>query len=160
MPGQNDRAVFDKINTQMARFFTTEEEGRITDHIALVETQSTGEVRVYIEKVCEGDVKGRTLDMFVHYELNKTLQRNGVLIYIATETKVFYIWGDEGIHQEAGQSLWDHVISDLQISFSKGEFETGLIGAIDAIGAKLSYYFPRGDSDLNNELPDDIIYGG
>lgn len=144
----------------MPRFFTTEEEQRVTEHIALVETKSTGEVCVYIEKKCEGELRDRALDIFVHHNLQKTLQRNAVLIYIATESKVFYIWGDEGIHHEVGQSLWDHVIEDLRIRFSKGEFETGLIEAIDSIGAKLTYYFPRGDSELNNELPDDIIYGG
>lgn len=143
----------------MSRFFSEEEEKRITEHIALVETRSTGEICVYIEQECPGEARDRALDLFVHHGLTNTLQRNGVLIYIATQTRVFYIWGDEGIHREAGQSLWDHVIADLGASFSRGEYEHGLVNAIDAIGAKLSYYFPRGDTELNNELPDDILYG-
>lgn len=143
----------------MATFFTKEEEQKIVERIAHVESHSTGEVRIYIEPTCPGEAKDRALDLFVKNGVDQTVQRNGVLVYIAYESKVFFIWGDEGIHAMAGQNLWDKVIEEVKFHFSKGEYLIGLIHAIDEIGTELTKFFPRGESLLDNELPDDIIYG-
>jgi len=143
----------------MANLFTAEEEKIIVDRIAYVEANSTGEVRIYIESTCPTEAKDRTLDLFVKYGVDKTVQRNGVLIYIAYESRVFYIWGDEGIHAMVGQNLWEAIIKEVKMHFAKGEYVLGLCHAIDEIGLKLATFFPRGESILNNELPDDIIYG-
>ncbi len=143
----------------MANFFTPEEEKIIVDRIAHVEANSTGEVRIYMESSCDGDAKDRTLDLFVKHGVDKTVQRNGVLIYIAYESRVFYIWGDEGIHAMAGQNLWESIIKEVKMHFARNEYVLGLSHAIDEIGIKLATFFPRGESILNNELPDDIIYG-
>jgi uncharacterized membrane protein len=39
--------------------------------------------------------------------MEQTKDRNGVLLYIAMESKQLAIYGDEGIHKIVGQDYWN-----------------------------------------------------
>lgn len=143
----------------MSRLFNPDQEKRILESISQLERNSTGELRLYVEDKCRGNVHNRVMEIFANHGMQNTANRNAVLIYIAVRSRNIYIWGDEGIHARAGQSLWDQILVDLVADFKDGMYETGVIRAIDAIGVKLAEYFPPDGSEGNNELPDDIIYG-
>jgi len=137
---------------------SAEDEMIVRDHIQIAESGTTGEIRIYVEARCKVEIAERAAFLFEKHRMFNTLQRNGVLIYIAVESKVFYVYGDEGIHRLAGHEIWDRVVSDIAASFSQGLFVNGLCNAIDHIGEQLKVLFPAGNNKNENELPDDILY--
>lgn len=143
----------------MSRLFNPEQEKRIVEGITKLESNSTGELRIFVEDSCNGNLHDRAIEVFVEHGMQHTLNRNAVLIYIAVRSRKIYVWGDEGIHAKAGQGLWDQIFADLTADFKDSMFEAGILRAIEAIGSKLAEFFPRDGTEGNNELPDDIIYG-
>ncbi|MCO6461592.1 MAG: TPM domain-containing protein [Saprospiraceae bacterium] len=143
----------------MSKLFSPEKEEHIKKAISQIEAQTTGELRVYIEDKCPDNVHERVMKIFEQYGMHKTKNRNGVLIYVAVRSRQLYIWGDTGIHEVAGQDMWDQILKNLSADFADGMYESGIIRAIEAIGIKLKEHFPRVERENENELPDDIIYG-
>lgn len=143
----------------MSKFFKPEQEKKIISAISNIESTTTGELRVYIEDKCPEDVHHRAMKIFEQYGVHKTKARNGVLIYVAVRSRQLYIWGDSGIHEKVGQSLWDNILKDMSNDFADGMYESGLLKAINAIGVIMKQYFPANGKDTDNELPDEIIYG-
>ena len=77
-----------------ADFFNEVQKNQIVEAIKTAELNTSGEVRVHIETVCKGNVLDRAAEVFAKLEMQKTALRNGVLIYIALESKSFAIIGD------------------------------------------------------------------
>ena len=107
----------------MKAFFTNEEKQKIVDAIRLAEKNTSGEIRVHIDKTCAEDVLDRAAWWFKQLKMEKTKQRNGVLIYIATESKKFAIIGDAGInavvHKDFGnlpKMLCSTILSKIVLS--------------------------------------------
>jgi uncharacterized membrane protein len=90
--------------------------------------------------------------------MDKTEQRNGVLFYIAVESKHFAILGDEGINNLVPNDFWNSEKELVLNNFAKGEFTKGLELAILEVGKKLKAFFPY-QSDDTNELSDEISKG-
>ena len=90
--------------------------------------------------------------------MDKTEQRNGVLLYIAVESKQFAILGDEGINAKVSEDFWD-LEKELMLShFKKAEYTKGIELAILKVGEKLKEFFPYQEDDTN-ELSDEISKG-
>jgi uncharacterized membrane protein len=139
-------------------FITEEEEHEIIDAIRKAEKQTSGEIRIHIEKTAPPDAFHRAVEVFHQLDMNKTKEQNGVLIYLALESKVFVIYGDEGIHQVVPDDFWDSTRDIMQAHFKEGEFKQGIIEGILKAGEQLQKYFPWQEDD-ENELPDDISKG-
>lgn len=134
-----------------------EEDRCVVEAIKQAELNTSGEIKVHIENHCKGDVEQRSLIVFNKLKLNKTRQRNGVLIYLAVKDHKFAILGDEGINQVVGDGFWNDV-KDLMLShFKEGRFAEGLQQGIVRCGEKLKTYFPYQSDDIN-EIPDEISY--
>jgi uncharacterized membrane protein len=88
--------------------------------------------------------------------MQKTKQRNGVLIYLAFEKHKFAILGDAGINAIVGQDFWLSVKNKMQAMFEKGRITDGLIAGISDAADALKEHFPFKGGDIN-ELPDEII---
>lgn len=138
--------------------FTPAETRRITAAIEAAEQTTSGEIRVFIDKVCDDDVVGYAAFVFEKIGMHKTDARNGVMIYLALESRRFAVIGDSGIHQKVGDEFWHAVRTMLQHHFLLGDFVTGLEKGIEEIGRSLSTYFPYQEND-RNELNNDIVYG-
>lgn len=136
----------------------SEEERHILQTIHDIEQTTSSEIKVHLEKYCEGDVLQRAWEVFELLELHQTQNRNGVLIYIAWKDRKACIWGDEGIHKKVGQDYWNATLSRLIEEFKQEQFVLGIINAIRDIGEKLKVHFPHQLND-KNELTDDISYG-
>jgi uncharacterized membrane protein len=140
------------------KFFTKAEEKHILSAIKEAELASSGEVRVFVESHCKGDIEKRTIEVFKKLKMNMTRERNGVLIYVAMKDRRFAIYGDEGIHQKMGFQFWKLEAATLKDHFVENKIVEGLRTTIISIGQVLKTHFPYLDDD-KNELPDNIVYG-
>ena len=142
------------------KFFSQEEEQKILEAIRNAEKETSGEIRLYIESKCRFvDPLDRAVEVFLHLKMDETVNRNAVLVYVATEHRQLALIGDVGIFTKTGQQFWnDH--TKLMISeFKKENYAEGLVEVITKIGFALKSHFPYDASTDKNELPDDIVFG-
>jgi uncharacterized membrane protein len=139
-------------------FFSHEEHGRIIASIKEAERQTSGELKLFIEKHCKGDVLDRAAFIFHKLGIHDTKHRNGVLIYIAHDDRQFAIIGDAGINNVVPQNFWDSIKEEMLKHFSQGKFADGISKAIHESGEALKKYFPYEEGD-KNELSDEIALG-
>lgn len=136
-------------------FLTKEEEQQIVEAIRLAEKETSGEIRVHLEKTTSGEAFARALEVFHLLKMDNTKLQNGVLIYVAVEDHNFVICGDKGINDVVPNDFWDCTRDAMAQQFKSGNFKQGLIDGITRAGEKLQQYFPweEGDSDeLSNEI--------
>lgn len=142
----------------MKAFFTNEEKQKIVDAICQAEKNTSGEIRVHIDKTCNEDVLDRAAWWFKQLKMEKTKQRNGVLIYIATESKKFAIIGDAGINAAVPANFWESTKNVMLDYFKQSRFADGIVYAVLEAGMRLKDAFPYQADDVN-ELDDDISFG-
>ena len=142
---------------QMLAFFNQQEEQRIIAAIQEAERNTSGEIRVHLEKKLEKEVLIEAKEAFAKLNMHRTKARNGVLIFIAPAHHQFAIIGDEGIHKVVGEDFWKEERDLMQQYFRQGAFADGICKAIVQVGEKLKIYFPH-QSDDTNELSNDISY--
>jgi len=141
--------------SQVEDFLTTAEEQEIVEAIRLAEMETSGEIRVHIEKTTSGDAFDRALEVFHLLKMDNTKLQNGVLIYVAVDDHNFVICGDKGINDVVANDFWDCTKDAMMAQFKQGNFKQGLIDGIKNAGDQLQKYFPweEGDSDeLSNEI--------
>jgi uncharacterized membrane protein len=131
------------------------EEQAVVKAIQEAEKNTSGEIRVHIEKSSEKEPLERAKEVFLFLKMNETEARNGVLFYLAIEDHTFAILGDQGIDAVVPDDFWNST-KDLVISeFTKGAFGRGLVLGIEEAGKKLKDFFPYRSNDTN-ELSDEI----
>jgi len=112
----------------------------------------------FVEKITDLPPLERALEVFHLLEMDKTDLRNGVLIYVAIESRKFAILGDEGIHEKVTENFWA-AEKELMLSyFKKEEFSKGIELAIIEVGKKLKEFFPYHSSDTD-ELSNEVSRG-
>lgn len=141
----------------MIPFFSTEQETAVIEAIRAAERQTSGEIRVHIEKNCRGEVLDEAVRVFRKLSMHATAARNGVLIFIAPERREFAIIGDEGINNVVSEGFWNEERDLMLAHFREGQFGEGVCAAIEKVGEKLKAHFPV-EADDENELPDEISY--
>ena len=139
-------------------FLTTSEEQEVIEAIRIAELNTSGEIRVHIEKTSKGDATHRALEVFYMLKMNNTKLQNAVLIYVAVDEKTFVIYGDKGINDVVATNFWDSTKNVIQAHFKTGHFKQGLVDGILKSGEQLKKFFPFSDSDAN-ELSNEISKG-
>ena len=139
-------------------FLSKEEQKKVVDAIALAEKQTSGEIKVFIEKNCPDNVLDRAAAVFNELEMHQTAEKNGVLFYLAYEDHKFAVLGDKGINERVQSNFWDSTKEHLLAQFRIGNFAEGFVQGITEAGEQLKYHFPR-QADDKNELSDDIVFG-
>ncbi len=142
----------------MVNFFKKEEEQQIIAAIKEAEGHTSGEIRVHLERELIGDARNVAAMVFHELEMDKTAERNGVLIFIVPSMHRFAILGDRGINEKVPPNFWEDVRDVMQDFFRQGKFGEGIVNGVKMTGLKLKEHFPR-KSDDKNELPDEISYG-
>lgn len=140
------------------KYFTEENKLQITNAIRVAETNTSGEIRVHIEKHCKSDVLDQAAYVFEKLEMHKTELRNGVLFYLAVEDHKFAILGDVGINQKVADDFWENTKELVIGKLKEGKYADGLAEGIISAGEQLKAHFPYQDDDVN-ELSDDISFG-
>ena len=141
-----------------SNFFTDEEKKTIKESIETAELNTSGEIRLHVEKKCPEDVMDRAAYWFKELKMQKTEARNGVLFYISIEDHKFAILGDIGINAKVENGFWDSTRDLILGFFKEGKYAEGLKVGIIQAGLQLQKYFPYQTDDVN-ELENEISYG-
>ena len=139
-------------------FLTKEEEQAIVEAIRMAEKNTSGEIRVHIEKTTSIDSFERAMEVFHELKMDATQLKNGVLIYVAVKDKHFVICGDKGINDLVPTDFWDTTKDVMASHFKNGNFKQGLVDGITKAGEQLQKYFPFEEDDTN-ELSNEISKG-
>jgi uncharacterized membrane protein len=150
--------MFSIFKKKKKQFFTHAEEKQIMSAIKTAESTSSGEVRVFVESNCVGTVEKRTVEVFKKLKMQLTHERNGVLVYVATESRHFSVFGDEGIHKKMGFQFWTTEAATFKSALEKGDIVGGICNVVTDIGETLKAHFPH-PPQKKNELPDKPVYG-
>src|SRR5574337_1691422 len=119
-------------------FFTEENKKAISSAIAEAERKTSGEIRVQVVDVCKEDPVKVAASVFQKLKMHETQERNGVLFLLAVESRVFAIYGDQGIHEKVPPGFWNEISSALEKQFHEGKFTEGLIAGIQMTGEQLA----------------------
>lgn len=116
--------------------------------------QTSAEIRVHLERHVKHrrwsrrvDPLARARHLFAHLGLHRTVERHGVLIYLALEDRKLAIVGDEGIHARVGDAFWDRVRDMMAERLRAGRAREALVEAVREVGGVLGRHFPRRRDD-------------
>jgi uncharacterized membrane protein len=115
----------------------------IVEAIREAERKTSGQIRVSIspnhvdEPVVAAQVE------FIRLGMDKSLEKNGVLIFVAPRSHKFAVIGDEGVHAKCGDEFWRNLADAMSGYFRESEFTPGIIHGVQKAGDLLAEHFPR-----------------
>jgi uncharacterized membrane protein len=139
--------------------FSESQQEAIRDAIAAAELNTSGEIRVHIDKVCKKDPIERAIEMFAKLGMHKTELKNGVLFFVSMENHKLAIIGDKGINEAVTADFCDSIRDEMIQHFKQGLYTEGLVKGIHRAGEQLKAAFPF-QTDDENELSNDVSFGG
>ena len=141
-------------------FFSPEDQAQIVEAIRLAETETSGEIRIFVEsKNPFMDPIDRAKEIFFQLKMENTQDRNAVLFYIAMDDHELALFADEGIYKRLGAAYWDNAVKNMISFFTRDNISNGIETCVQQIGATLKSEFPYTAKTDKNELPDDIVFG-
>ena len=141
-------------------FFSPEDQAQIVEAIRLAETETSGEIRIFVEsKNPFMDPIDRAKEIFFQLKMENTQDRNAVLFYIAMDDHELALFADEGIYKRLGAAYWDNAVKNMISFFTRDNISNGIETCVRQIGATLKSEFPYTADTDKNELPDDIVFG-
>lgn len=148
-PWQKNKSLFDEEDNRL-----------IVKAIRQAEKRTSGEVRVFVENRSRFmDAIDRAAEIFFSLKMEKTEERNAVLVYVALKDHQLAVFADEGIYQKTGQEYWNKVVAEMIQSFNKDDYAKGIAECVIQIGEALTTHFPFDNDTDKNELPDHIVFG-
>lgn len=139
-----------------ARFLTEEEKKRVASAVGEAEGVTSAEIRVVLTDTFRADPLDEAGRWFAKLRMDKTRDRNGVLLLLAVKSRKFAILGDEGIHRFMGHEGWESVRDHMSERFRADDFAGGIERGVAEIGRVLAEHFPRRPDDVN-ELPNEVV---
>lgn len=142
------------------------------------ERQHTGQIRVCVEThlprsylwrfvwqrtPVQSLIHQRALMLFAKLRVWDTQRNNGVLIYVLLAERAIQVVADRGLNMHVSPAHWQAVVQPMQAAFVQGQFEAGLLQAVDAVSALLITHYPlthtpggevSAAAGPRNELPD------
>ena len=126
--------------------------------VTSAERQTSAEIRVHLERrLPRGvtDALPRATEVFARLGMDRTAERNGVLIYLAVEDRKLAIAGDLGVHRHVGDEYWQRVRDRMVSRLRVGASREAIVQAVLDVGLVLAKFFPRRPDD-RNELSDQV----
>lgn len=152
--------MFGLFQKKAVEYFSDQEKQAIVEAIRKAEQRTSGEIRIYIESKCSlVNPVHRAKELFFGLQMDKTAERNAVLLYVAMKDRQLAVFGDEGIHQKVGYEFWNAEVKTMLSDFNLQHYAEGFIKIINDIGEALVTHFPYDAKGDRNELPDDIVFG-
>lgn len=124
------------------------DEDAITRAVKEAERGTAGEICVCISRRRTDDAMALAVELFRKFKLHQTEGRNGVIILIAPRAQATAIYGDQGIHEVAGEGLWDEVIEILDRKIPQDPTQA-ITDAVRRVGVELGRHFPRLEDDVD-----------
>jgi len=139
---------------------------RIEERVAASEKRHSGEIRVVVEAGLPfsylrraATPRDRAVTLFGKLGVWDTERNNGVLIYLLLAEHAIEIVADRGLNRVVAATEWAEIAATMQSAFKSGEFETGLLRAVDAVDALLVRHFAARPGEVDvNELPDTPLF--
>ena len=128
----------------------------VVSAIREAEKKTSGEIRVFITSKAVDEPLEIAKRHFVDVGMEKTRERNAVLIFVAPLTQKFAVVGDTAVHARCGEEFWGELAAEMRGHFRQSDFTQGLVHGVKKAGDLLAKHFPRKPDD-KNELPDTII---
>ena len=144
--------------SKVDNFLSKDDETEIVAAIRMAEKETSGEIRIHIERKCPGESFERAKAVFHLLKMDETNLKNGVLIYLAADDHEFVICGDKGIDDVVGHDFWNTTKDIMASFFREGKFKEGLIAGIKMAGEQLQLFFPCKHDD-QDELDNEISNG-
>jgi uncharacterized membrane protein len=119
------------------------------------EQKTSGEIRVFISRKSIEDPLAAAQSHFISMNMDKTRERNAVLIFVAPHSHKFAVVGDVAIHARCGEGFWKELAAEMSNHFHDSHFTRGIIHGVRKAGELLARDFPRRPDD-ENELPDEV----
>jgi uncharacterized membrane protein len=107
------------------------------------EQKTSGEIRVSISHKSVDDPVAAAQVEFLRQGMNKSPERNGVLIFVAPRAHKFAVIGDEAVHAKCGDEFWQELAKAMTDYFRKSEFTEGIVHGVRKTGELLAAYFPK-----------------
>lgn len=133
---------------------------KIKKAIQAAEHRTSGEICVSVAPFFWGSIDKAADRAFIRMGVARTKHRNGVLFFVVPSRRKFVVLGDAGIHDRVGQEFWHRVVAVVAERFRVGDFTGGLVRGIQEVGEQLASHFPYDAATDENELPDDVDFGG
>lgn len=134
-----------------------DELNKISESIRNAESNTSGEIRVYLSRHCKGEPLEEAYKRFRKLKMGNTQLRNGVLIYISIIDHKAAIFADEGIKEAVGnKEFWNEALYTMLFQFKNNEIRLGISKGIEKVGELLKELYPKADDD-KNELDNDVI---
>lgn len=141
-------------------FFSDADQAAIVAAIRAAEVRTSGEVRIYVESRCRFvNPVMRARELFEDLQMDKTAEKNGVLVYLAMKDRQLAIYGDQGIHEKVGDAFWNSEVKAMLTYFDRNDYVAGIVEIIYHIGEALAHHFPYNAAIDKNELPDNMVFG-
>ncbi len=129
----------------------------IVTEIRAAEKKTSGEIRVFVSRKPVEYPVATAQAHFLELGMQKTRDRNAVLIFIAPRTHKFAVIGDTAVHALCGDQFWHELTAEMSGHFAKSEFQSGVLHGIRKAGELLARHFPRKPDDTN-ELSDEVAH--
>lgn len=142
----------------LSKLFTNKQRQEIVDAILHAEKSTSAEIRVHFENHCKEILMDRAVSVFNKLKMDKTKDRNGVLIYVAIKDRLTAIIGDININKHVDKVFWNDCYLEMSEYFKKGDFTKGVCTAIQLLEIELKNRFPYQKDDVD-ELSNDISFG-
>ncbi|HEY8025757.1 MAG TPA: TPM domain-containing protein [Burkholderiaceae bacterium] len=121
----------------------------IEHEISANSTRHEGNIHFVVEGALHGEPllhnqspRARALDIFSHFRLWDTPERNGILIYVLLADRTVDIVVDRGLHQRMDGAPCEEICHRMEAAFREGRFEQGAINGIRALSELLVQHFP------------------
>ncbi|MDD2300276.1 MAG: TPM domain-containing protein [Fermentimonas sp.] len=134
-----------------------EELDKISESIRFAESNTSGEIRVYIAKHCKGAPLETAYKVFHQLKMDETDLRNGVLIYLSPSDHKAAIYADKGINYQIDESdFWKDTLELMLSYFKKDLIAEGICKGVGKVGEVIKSRFPVSENDIN-ELDNEVI---
>jgi uncharacterized membrane protein len=139
---------------------------RIQARVVESEKHHSGEIRVVVEAGLpfsylrrHATPRDRAVKLFGKLGVWDTERNNGVLIYLLLAEHAIEIVADRGLNRVVAPAEWTEIAASMQSAFQAGDFEAGLLRAVDAVDALLVRHFAARPGEVDvNELPDAPLF--
>jgi len=144
----------------MTHPLTPAQEKLLVAAIKQAELRTSGEIRLHLEEKCPTpEPLDRAAQVFAELKMHQTKLRNGVLFYLAWQSRQFAVVGDAGINSTVPDEFWEVVKEAVVEQFRQEQYVAGLEKGIQLVGEQLRQFFPYDAATDVNELDDTISYG-
>lgn len=99
---------------------------------------------------------GRAIEQFLVHELDSSVGRSGVLVYVSVAERYAEIIADQGLHGKVSAGEWQAIVDEMTSLIGREKPGDAIAGAVTKVGAIMATHFPPTGNDVRR-LPDHLI---